>query len=475
MRELKNNQQGSIVAGILIATIFLTSLFLSMTVISNANLRRAKSRVYQLQAQYSAESGADAAIANLNSGNSSYTGSGAEVTVLQAEIFKSTFTTTVTAGSNAKEKIITSTGKVYSPITATEPSYYRTIEVVAQQSSTTFTSSMLSRNIIDIASGVKNIWGIDVFANGYINLNKNTTNLIAENISVAGKKTGATNCSIGGSGNLVIPTVFTHVGQTKTNINTAYNNCISPPGNTTNTNFNVIANTAINPVVSSYIPWSQYMDGTYTNAGSCNDWTSSGSTKDIPSGANLKVTHYPDSANLVANSCGTNGNIDLGTKRFNIKGNVHLRANLCAASACRPSFYNPDSTIKYVFIEGTINFTSLTSVANSGPIVLLTYGTDPNSHGNACPSTTGDSIFIGQHGSSETIAPDIYLLAKNGVCVSKTKFANANIPSLGGISGKNIYIDSSPGNPYDLKLDPDFPTNQIPIDLSWRATRYRRI
>lgn len=473
-KEFNNNQNGAVVAGILIATLFLTSLFLSLTLIANANLLRARSRISQLQAQYAAESGVDAVIATLNGTTGEYTNED-EVVVITTSKFKATFSASVEPTANNKKKIITSTGKVYSPATDTQPSYYRTIEVTAERSSDTSTTSMLSRNIIDIDSGVKNIWGIDIFANGYINLNKNTTNLIAENITVAGKNTTAANCSIGGTGNLIKPVSFNEPGQTKTIIKTAFNNCVTPPGNSSNTDFDVTANTPVAPVVSSYIPWSQYMDTSYTDNGNCNDWTTGSSPRTIPAVNDSKATHYPNSASQIASSCGTNGNINLGSNQYNINENVHVRANFCSTSACNPTFNNSSGSIKYIFLEGTANFESLTTTPGSDPIVLLTYGTDPNSHGKACPSTTGDSIYLGQQGSNETVAPDIYLLAKNGVCVDKTKFSGTGAPSLGGLSGKNIYVATSPGNPFDLKLDPAFPVNLIPIDLSWRATIYRRI
>src|SRR6185436_6344679 len=121
-----------------------------------------------------------------------------------------------------------------------------------------------------IDSGVKNINGKDAYVNGFIQMNKNTTNLIAENITVGGKNTGATNCSIGGTGNLIKTTTFVTPGQTKTKLTLAYNNCITPPGNTSNANFDVLANQSnISTIKSMYIPWNQYMDNTYTNAGNC--------------------------------------------------------------------------------------------------------------------------------------------------------------------------------------------------------------
>lgn len=217
------------------------------------------------------------------------------------------------------------------------------------------------------------------------------------------------------------------------------------------------------------------MDSSYQNGnGGCSDWTTGSSPRNIPSTGNAKKTHYPDTGSNISTSCGTSGNINLGSSQYNIKDHVHLRANLCRTTACSPIFNNPDSTIKFVFIEGTINFDQVTTASGSGPLVLITYGADPNNHGSACPSIDGDSIYLGQHGNNETVAPALYLLAKNGLCIDQTKFSNTD-PSLGGLSGKNIYIAASPGNPFDLKLDPNFPTDQIPIDLAWRAVRYRRI
>lgn len=451
---------------------FLTILILSLMVISNATLVRARSRVLLLQAQYAAESGADVAVAQFNNGNDTYVGSSVEVNVLTSTLYKSTFRTTVTAGSTSKEKVITSTGYVYAPASSTIASFSRKIEVIAQRTSTQTSTAMLSRNIIDIGSGVKNIWGIDIYANGYINMNKNTTNLTAENITVASKNTGASNCSIGGAGNLLKPTSFSHAGQTKTNILVAFNNCVTPPGNTTNSDFNVTANTSVSQIVSTYIPWSQYLDSSYQNAGNCNDWSGNGS-HNIPSTNGSKTTHYPDSGSNVSTSCGTNGNLSLnGT--FNISDNVHIRANLCATSACSPTFKNTTSSIKFIFVEGSANFQSIQTSNGSGPLVIVTYGADPNSHGSACPSTDGDSMYLGQQGNVKTIAPALYLLAKNGLCVDQTKFDNNN-PSLGGMSGKNLFVAASPGNPFDLKLDPSFPVDQIPVDLAWRAVRYRRL
>lgn len=458
---------------ILTMMIFLSLTIMALAVLVNSNVSRSRGRVLLLQAQYAAESGADTAIAYLNSDPAaSYTGTASDVTLITAASYKATFSVSVVAGSTAKQRIITATGKVYSPKSATTPTYTRKIRVTAARSSTTTASSLVSRNILAIASSVKTVNARDIYVNGFLMTAKNSTTLIAENITVAGKDTGAAKCSIEGAATLQKPSSFHTSGQTKTNITTAYNNCITPPGNTSNADFNVTANSGnVSTVTSLYIPWSQYMDSSYTAANSCSDWTTGASPHTIPSLTGSKKTHYPDSGSTIAASCGTNGDLALGSDQYNITDNVHIRASLCAASACDPTFYNPTSNTYFVFVEGTINFESLQTASGSGPIVFVVYGADPASKTSICPY--GGAVYLGQHGSTTTNAAAAYFLAQNGVCLDGTKFGSN--PALGGISGKNIYIASQSGNPFDLPLDPNYPVSQIPLDLSWRETGYERI
>jgi hypothetical protein len=466
-------QSGSILVTILTVMIFLSITIMSLAVLVNSNVVRARSRILLLQAQYSAESGADTAIAYLNSDPSaSYTGTGGEVTVLTSSRYKATFSTTVVVGSNSKQRLITAIGKVYAPASSATPSYTRKILVTAQRSSTTTASSLVSRNILAIGSAVKYVTAKDVYVNGFITTAKNSTTFRAENFTVAGKDTGASNCSMEGPAVLEKPTSFSTSGQTKTNINVAYNNCMTPPGNTSNSNFNVTANSGnISTITSLYLPWSQSMDGSYTGASSCNDWTTGGATRTIPSLAGSKRTHYPDSSSNISTSCGTNGDLALGSNQYNITDNTHVRASFCASSACNPTFYNPTSNTYFVFIEGTVNFNSVQTAAGSGPLVFVVYGADPASKAGDCPY--GGAAYLGQQGATTTSAPALYILAQNGVCMDGTKFGSD--PALGGIAGKNLYINTQSGNPFYLRFDPTYPVSQIPIDLAWRETGYERL
>ena len=465
------NDRGMLVVAIMSIMVFLSVIMLGIFSLGSSNLTRARGRIFSLEAQYAAESGADAAIAILNSGNSTYSGTTSAVTVLSASNFKATYSVSVANGSTSVQRLITATGSVYTPASATVPTFIRKIRVTAQQSSTTTASSLVSRNILALDSGVKNVFAKDIYVNGFISIIKSTTNLIAENITVAGKNTGVSNCSIGSNGNLLTPSSFTTAGQTKTNITVAYNNCLTPPGNSNNANFNVIANSGnIATVQSLYVPYSSAMDSSYQNSPTgCNDWSNGSSPHRIPSVVGSKQTHYPDTSSNISTSCGTSGDLSLGSDEYDIYDNVHLRANLCLVNQCAPIFYNPTASLKYVFIEGTVNFGSVQTKSGSGPLAFIIYGADPTYNTSVCPY--GGAGYIANSGT--TTAPALYLLATNGICLDKTRFGAA--PALGGIAGKNIYISTNPGSPFDLYMDVNFPVSQIPINLTWRAVLYQRL
>src|SRR3712207_5859441 len=96
-KQIHSSERGSILVSILIVSLFLFTVVTSLIVLANSNLTRAKGRVLLLQAQYSAESGIDAAIASLNADpTATYAGTGGvEKTVLSNSQYKSTFVSTV--------------------------------------------------------------------------------------------------------------------------------------------------------------------------------------------------------------------------------------------------------------------------------------------------------------------------------------------------------------------------------------------
>lgn len=464
---------------------FLSIFVFGLITLGNANLTRAASRILSLQAQYAAESGADAALAYLNSGNETYAGETGVTVVENGVRYKAEYTVTVTTPNDssgqpdANKRIITATGNIFSPSSSGTASHVRKVRILAQRSSNVSSSAVLSRNIVHVGSAVKDIIAKDIFVNNYIQMDKNVNNFIAKSITVADRNPSATNCSISG-GKLSKPDP-----GPPTILKLAYTNCSPLTGGATN--FSVSENqTDIEKVQSTFIPWQFAMNPSTVTPTSCGQWTLGSSPRNIPYGTSAfapaddinsnQTVHYPDSDGGVINSCSTaadKGSIDLvDGDTININQNVHLRASLCSNKPCKPKFNNPTSKTRYVFVEGNINFEQITNSPGSGAIVFVAYGADPASLATVCPE--GGAVRLGQQGTSNTDAPKIFLLAINGgMCLDSTKFASDR--ALGGVSGKNLYISTNSGTPFNLAFDPDFPLQDVPINLTFKATQYQRV
>ena len=304
------SESGSIIVSILVIMIFLTITILSLGVISQTNISRANQRILLLQAQYAAESGADVVVAYLNSSTGTYPNSGTEKPLFKdsfTETHRATYTATVTDTASPNKKIVVSEGKIYQPKSATTPRFTYKIETVLERSSIAYTASIVSRNSVEIASSVKAVIAKSLYVNEYLRANKNTNDVQIDDLTIAGKYPDGGNCSLSGSGNLVRNPALP--AGTKSKIHMAHNNCMdSTPGNTSNADFDIIANdTSLQKIASIYIPWSYKMNnddgnGDYTS-GSCTDWTAASPV--IPSAGNLRETHYPDSGSgtVSAASC----------------------------------------------------------------------------------------------------------------------------------------------------------------------------
>lgn len=483
----QRTQSGSVIVSIMVIMIFLTMTILSLGVISQGNISRANQRIFLLQAQYAAESGTDAVVAYLNSSSGTYANSGTEKQLFTyAPYYRATYQATVSNHpTDANKKLVSSVGRVYQPSTASTPKLTYKISATIERSSITSTSAIVSRNSVEVASSVKAVVAKSLFVNEYLRANKNTNDIMIDNLTVAGKYPDGNNCSLSGTGNLVKnPDLGAGI---KAVIRMAYSNCIdTPPGNTSTSDFDVTANdSSIQKIASTYIPWSYKMTnadggGEYTN-GNCSDWTAA--SPNIPSTGNARKTHYPDSGagTVTASLCGSGGSspadLNLGNKTYTIKNHVHIRANLCKSSSCTPTFINPDANDpKFVFVEGAINFERVTVDSTSpGAIIFISYSTSQTlSDSKQCPSNAA-AIRLGKDGSNSMYAQKAYFIATNGMlCVDQTKF-DPGVKSLGGISGKDIYLSSNSGATFELAFDPQFPLSSIPLDLSWRASGVKRV
>lgn len=510
MYKNPQTQSGSVVVSILVIMMFLTITILSLAVMSQSNIQRSINRIYALQAQYSAESGADTAIAYINQPNATgdasgvYPESGQEKLLVQhtgpsTQDYRATYTA-VTApyldenGIVDNNKIkVTSTGKVYKPASSSNVSNTYKIEVIVERTTAQITSSLVSRNSVIVDSSVKKITAKSMYVNAFIEVESNVTGLVMDDLTIAGKVSqNGSLCSLIGKGYMEKRPDL--VGKAK--LNMAGLNCMDTGvGNTSNANFDITANNSeLRPITSTHIPWSFKMNtALYANAGSCNDWTAgtSTSTITIPSAGNDKKTHYPNSLSGTASSgspsCGTAGDIDLGERKIILNDHAHVRGHFCKNNAnCRPKFVNPDSANPvFVFVEGTMNFKNITvskdpasPFYSPGDVVLISYSPAISGitglNGSKCNGNVA-TIHLSKDGSNDVLAPKLYLIATVGViCIDQTKFPGAD-DALGGISGHDLVISSNSGTSFNLSFNPEFPLDSIPIDLSWRAVHIKRL
>jgi Tfp pilus assembly protein PilX len=122
------NQNGFILLTVLVTTVFIMLIGIASLDLVTANLRTARQERYLVNAQFSADAGIDDAVRQLNA-DDSWAGNGMEQTLFTNSEFKTTFQTTVTAGSTNLQKFINVVAKTYAPSTSTTPKYIRKYSV----------------------------------------------------------------------------------------------------------------------------------------------------------------------------------------------------------------------------------------------------------------------------------------------------------------------------------------------------------
>ena len=128
MTRHDTSQSGFILLTVLVTTVFVMSIGIASLQLVNSNLHSARVERYLVNAQFAADAGLDDAVQRLNQDNT-WTGSGSEVTLLNATTFKTTYLSQVIDGSSDFQKYINVTAKAYVPATASSPKYTRKYQV----------------------------------------------------------------------------------------------------------------------------------------------------------------------------------------------------------------------------------------------------------------------------------------------------------------------------------------------------------
>ncbi len=174
MRFSRDNR-GVILVGALITMSFFMVVTLSIIEFSVNHYAATRRSLVSYNALSAAEAGADYFLQQINKG-ASYTGTNGEFTFYSDNIRgKGTYQTTIVDGSVDREKIITSTGRIYLPATAATPLVTRKIKVIIYQNNApapysiqTGPGGLVLNNQVHIAAG-------PLFVGGKLYLNNNAT------------------------------------------------------------------------------------------------------------------------------------------------------------------------------------------------------------------------------------------------------------------------------------------------------------
>lgn len=165
---LHRNQKGMVLITVLLIGLLLTFIGLSLSNLVIAQFARTSKNVLISNALMTAEAGAEQSLFEIND-DSSFTGFTSETEFYNNEDQgRATYQTTITAGTGANEKVITSTGRTYR---------FNNNEVVSQRSvQVTIVATASPGYAVHtgpgglILSGSANISSTEIYVNGFINL-----------------------------------------------------------------------------------------------------------------------------------------------------------------------------------------------------------------------------------------------------------------------------------------------------------------
>ncbi len=164
-----DNSQGMILPTLLVIMLIILTVGLSLSSLVLAQMNIADRGIARANAMLAAEAGAEKTLHELNN-DSDFAGYQSEEVFAQNQTQgRVTYQTTIAEGGLSNEKIITATGRVYMPSTASDPLISRSIRLVVVGTTTddysiqTGPGGLIMSNSATIANG-------DVYVNGYINM-----------------------------------------------------------------------------------------------------------------------------------------------------------------------------------------------------------------------------------------------------------------------------------------------------------------
>lgn len=169
-------QNGFLLVSVLISTFLIIAIATSASQLVVNNYGLASSQLYRLNTQFAADAGADYAITQLNL-DSTWPGTGGELTLLSDAGKKLTYQAVVVDGPGAQEKTVTVTGRTYTPASSSTVRSERKLEVQLRGIGGGISGSF---SVVTGAGGLNlqndsKIVGGEVYVNGKISLSGQST------------------------------------------------------------------------------------------------------------------------------------------------------------------------------------------------------------------------------------------------------------------------------------------------------------
>jgi hypothetical protein len=164
-----NKERGFVMASLIITTTLVMLIGVAITGLVVTNYRLATEERNKINAQFAADAGLDYAIAQLNISNS-WTTTAGEYDLFDDGNTRATYSAAVSAGAGTNTVTIQTTGRIYDPAGATDPTVERTYEVELRGLSSGGTFSIVTGVGGLIMNNNSKIVAGDVFVNGEISL-----------------------------------------------------------------------------------------------------------------------------------------------------------------------------------------------------------------------------------------------------------------------------------------------------------------
>lgn len=412
MRSGRNiDAKGFILPVFLITTVLIALIIATIMTTAGLDYRLSTRELYRVNAQLAADAGLDEALIELTA-NSSWTGTGSEVTLLSNSSLKTTYLTEVLAGATSNKKIVKVTAKTYAPATASTPRITRNyeIDVEAVTSGTGSSSVVTGVGGLVLSSNAK-ITGGDVVVNGTISIANNaqiglSSTPLANAVNV---RVAHTNCPIPvtssyprvcGNGENGQPITIDSTGRIYGDVRAT-----NQTNGTNMSNPGLIANQTVDPVSLPAYDRDAQKAAVTTTKDSTDSTIACGNNQTKTWPANLKI----------------NGSVTMGNNcTINLSGNVWITGNITFGNNSK--IVVPDSmgtTLPVIMSDG------------SSGIILSNNGTvQPNS------SNTG--VYFIAYWSNAACSPDCTNLTGNDLKTSQDQ-VKIDLSNNGSAPGSILY------------------------------------